>query len=523
MKHSKVVGTLLILFGGLVATSPSARPADPQGPLDQARMLLQLSYSASSQMRAEDRTFYLVKLVRWSKGVLPDSEIRQRCQEMFQLAFEIPDGWDRVAQEKNALVFLSNVSDADAVLAMRLFDKVEDPQPDTDGTFPEDVRSYGAATIFRNYWNSGKDIPTKLILLGDIRREAQRLGVTGEYPYAAMADMVVELGKVRSDEATKQANEIFAEALGFFRRGSAKFLNRNRVFLAFLQKIKKAQAIPDTSLFGQALQIFTRKLMQTPKDMDFRGEFKNNSTGAVIMVTDDRVASLVEAIPMIREFSPELAAHLTREYPELSKAGNDMTYLSGGFVSPEISESQVALWHSRLLQRSLVREIAKIQDSDPQGAKALAARLSDDGSRIEGYAALIPGLMKTDPEEATRIYQSESPRLQEVMDRVDHLRARVAMVKASHHIHDSQSFVGQAMAALDEGTMLFEADSRQRPQLHPYLRKGYDQLIDLAEFGGLHGSDRLISGIQQLQNVDLKVDLLVYAAKGLKDSAALSR
>jgi hypothetical protein len=504
------LGLLAMLFGtALIAKSFGAiQPPDPAGEL------LEQSYTLSNRMSPAERPYYLVNLIMSSKGIASNERIEYWCKEMFQAAFEVQDGWDRVVLEKNALVFLSAVK---PVAAMQLFSKIENPQPDSDGTFPEDVRADSALPIFSNYWKDAKDTPEKLGRLPEIKAQAKRLGETGEYPYAAMSFIIGELDKLSTEESKKESTEIFVEALDFYQNGSAKYVNRNRQFLVFLLDIRKKKAIPDLDLFTQALHVFSVKLMQSPKDMDFAGEFRN-SKGVAIPVTDDRVKSLLEAIPMIREYSPELVTQLTREYPELAKADENMPFFSAGYVSPDIQRSQAALLHSRMFQRSLIKEIEKVQQDDPETAKLLAAKLSDDGIHIEGYSALLPGLMKLNPVEAKQIYYGELTRLQEVREGVGHLSALSSLAKGAYHVEGDYRFADLATAAVDEGTALFDEDSRQRPQLPPYLRKGYAQLASLAEFGARHGSDALLNRVQQIQDLGLKVDLLVYEAKGIKES-----
>jgi hypothetical protein len=504
------LGFLAMLLGTTLIT----KSFGTSQPLDRASRLLEQSYTLSNQMSPAERPYYLLNLIVSSKDIVPDARIEGWCKELFQVAFEVQDGWDRVALEKNAIVLLSAVK---PVAAMQLFSKVEDPQPDSDGTFPEDVRADSALPVFGNYWKDAKDTPEKLSRLSEIKAQAKRLGETGEYPYVAMSFMIGELDKLSTEESKKESHEIFVEALGFYQNGSTKFLNRNRQFLKFLQDLRTKKAIPDVDLFTQALHVFSVKLMQSPKDMDFAGEFRN-SKGVAIPVTDDRVASLVAAIPMIREYSPELATQLTREYPELAQADENMQYFSAGYISPDLQKSQAVLLHSRILQRSLVKEIEKLQLSNPEAAKLLAARLSDDGIHIEGYSALLPGLMKLHPEEAKQIYAGELTRLQEVRDGVGHLSALSSLAKGAYEVEGGDRFADLAIGAVDEGTALFYEDSRQRPQLPPYRRKGYAQLTSLAEFGAKHGSDALLNRIQQIQDFDLKVDLLVYEAKGIKEA-----
>lgn len=491
----------------VIATADSLRQ-------DQARKLLMQSYELSYQLDSYNRSYYLLTLIKKGIHIASDEKIEEWCKEMFRMAFAIPDGWNRVAQEKNALVLLSEVNPD---LAIELFKGVDDPQPDPDGIFPEDVRAVGALPIMRNYWRAAKDMSGKLSRLSKIQSQAKDLGRTGEYPYRAMAYLIGELARLLDQKSGNESRTIFVEALECYRTGSPKFLNRNHEFLRFLRDIRQANAIPDIVLFRQALQVFSINVMESPKHINFVGEFRS-SKGEIIRVSDDREALLIEAIPMIREFLPELATRLTRQYPVLVKAEENLQYFAVGYSS--LQESQIGLLHNKFLQKSLINQIKSVQQNDLQTARALAARLTDDAIHIEGYCALLPSIMKSNPSEAKQIYESEFARLQEINDSDEHFQALVALVKGSYYLNDISNFDSLTVRALDEGLKLFDTDARKTPGSPTDTRRGYDQLTDLVTFGVEHGSYFIIPRLQEMANVELRAHLLIYAAEAISRVAS---
>jgi hypothetical protein len=160
----------------------------------------------------------------------------------------MPVGWDRIAEEKNALVPLSEV---DPRLALDLFLDVEKPQPNDEGTFPEDVRADAAQYIFLNHWRR-----FKLAGLSRIENVARHIGDTGEYPYSAMGLILGELSRCKSDNGEGIAHAIFKEALQYYQRPS-HFLNKNEEFLKLL---RNARFIVDQNLFRLALRTFVTHL-----------------------------------------------------------------------------------------------------------------------------------------------------------------------------------------------------------------------------------------------------------------------
>lgn len=513
MSRGKVVvfvGSGVAGIAGLAAALLTARAVDVSSKQAEAVTLFEQSHKLGSQLTTYGNTYALLTLLKNGYGIVPNDRYETWCDEMFRLSFGIGNGWDRVAQGKNAVLFWSKVNPDEAI---KHFREIENPQPQRDGTYPEDVRSDSAPTIFTNYLNFGKEPQSPIARLSVIEVEAKRLGETGEYPYVAMAQIIKEyLAKTPGPESTSAINRIVQQAVSFYSQRPDKFINRNTQFMEFL-KIT-AKAAPNLDLLPKAANVFVERLLNSPKDMDYQSEVETSK--GTTHFNDERKELLFEAFPTIKLVAPALAMQLSQKDPELDKADDESFNLrSGGYNPSGTPSDESELMHNKGLQRNLVKEIANLKDNDLGRAKILAERLTDDAIRIEGYSALMPALMRSNPEEAKQIYFDQLTRLQELTNEEDRLRAMVALSEASYYLHDSKRFSQLTAAVLDQGATLFETDSRLRPQTTLAKRRGFSDLVEMVKFGTQTGLDSLPDQLQKLESVELKTNLLSIEAASI--------
>src|SRR6476659_9761859 len=91
---------LVAILAGLLLAN--AQPSDSSPAQSRPTQLVEQAHSLSVELNAPDRPFALGTLLDNSLHIVPDAEYRTWCLEMFDQSFQIRDGWDRVAQEKNA-------------------------------------------------------------------------------------------------------------------------------------------------------------------------------------------------------------------------------------------------------------------------------------------------------------------------------------------------------------------------------------------------------------------------------------
>jgi hypothetical protein len=326
------------------------------------------------------RILDLIGLTR-KAGVTDPKKITAWSKELFSLAFGMPVGWDRIAAEKNALVPLSRI---DPQLAINLFSKVEVPQADPDGEFPEDVRADAAIEIFSNYWRFAGSTG-----LPRIESLARHIGDTGEYPYRAMGRILKELVKLPATEGALRGNKIFSEAITYYVRGS-KFLNRDEEFLEFLQNAKSAISRAE---YQQALRTFVRRLTtEAPTDENYIAEI--GTTGRTFRFADENKTLLFRTLPLIAETNFVWAQELMGQYPELKHARDRIVYMAGGVVRGNPNRRQLSALRNEVLQLSLLRNVQKLQLTDFRAAKQLTQRLKNHN---EFPVTFCPALLLTKP------------------------------------------------------------------------------------------------------------------------------
>jgi hypothetical protein len=522
MSKFKVFATRLAIGGvalaAIIINTRSARSYDAVQAQNRPLELLQQAHSLSTELSPLDRTYALLFLLKNGEGIISDSQYRQWCSEVGQEARLISDGWDRVAHEKNSLLCLSKV---DPIAALREYSTIEDPQPQVDGTFPEDVRADGALTVFSRAWNSQATIPAKFAVLRDIEAEASRIGRTGEYPYEGMARMIEAILATQADEATDRAEKIFRDALHSYRQEPHKFINRDEEFKRFLEATK--DKIVDRALLAEATQVFVDKVLHSPKDMDYVSEIHTSKGTA--RFTNDKAELLFQEFPTVEKFVPALAAGLKRQNPELNKAVESMDKpITGGYVALDKDALAMQQMHSKIWQTNIVMRIPLPEDQSFTAAKlnealTSVAGLSDEAIRIQGYCALVPHLLvKSRQTEAKQIYERERSRLEGLQSEDDHLKAAVALAKASQAVGNRPGFIDLTNTALREGTLLFQQDSRFRPQWPPTGRRGFRDLTDLVSFTAPQISEMLHPQIEHIEDPGLKADLLSFEARALKDA-----
>jgi hypothetical protein len=521
MSNIKVLTTRLAIAAGLSAVLIiNARSYDSPVPQNRPLELLKQGHSLSVDLNSFDRTYALLTLLKNGKDILPKDEYREWCNEMGREARHIVDGWDRVAQEKNTLLRLAAIN---PIEALHDYSSIEDPQPQADGTFPEDVRADGARELFAQAWKFQTTMPAKFEVLRDIETEALRIGRTGEYPYQAMGDMIVTLADIHTPEATTESEKIIRDAVHFYRDEPNKFLNRDQQFAAFLDATSKAK-FPDnketSDLLAEAVGVFVNKVQHSPKDMDYISEI--TTPKGSVRFTDDNSELLFAEFPTLKGLAPELTDKLKRQNPEFEKAVRPMQRITGGYVAFDKDAREILITHGKIAQADTVRQLPK--PNDPAFAANLdktlksIAGLSDDVIRIEGYTAIMPGLYKMRQTEARQIYDRERSRLQGLESEDEHLKAAVALAKASDAIGDRPSLIDLTNSALREGALMFQQDSRVRPDWPLSGRRGFRDLSALVGFTAPKIFDTVHLQVSQIDDPSLKANLLAFEAGALHEA-----
>ena len=460
--------------------------------------LLEKSYELSQSLNGPERVFYLSELTHISTQIEPLPPAGEDwCLMSFRVASAETDPAIRIPGQKNALADLSFFNPG---LSMSLFPTIEIEQPDEDGMLSEDLRSDAAPAIFKNYLQKFR--ARGLIA---ISAQARYLGLTGQYPYRAIADIISLLTK-------DEADAIMSDVLGFYRRETG-FYNRDEEFLYFLETISALKSNPvSDNLMKQAVDSYVDRLQNASIRLpgNYYGEIHTN-TGTVVSFTDRNRAFLFKVSPLIRRFDPDRATKLQNADPELSQSTPDMHYVSGGFVLGQPSSSSAAQKHQEWLQFSLLTRIKEQECSDPQAAARFAQRLVNTKSRIVGFSTIVPSLARGNPQEARQLYSAQVSDFKVLRTAAEKAPAMVALARAANGLGDVQQYSNFSATALNTAAGLVNQDPGEGPI------QGHTGFADLKELVLFDASQKKAPGLsQQIDKLDgwLKAYLLLYEAAG---------
>lgn len=502
MRKMRLLGFLvpLCLFMSLPVILPQKQAASTP----KNNPLVDQSYSLSQTLGGREQLFYLVELCRLSDRLnLPVEKAKEYSLVLFNLASQEQDARAHAVGQKNAVTCLSYV---DPAAAMELLPKISSEPRRSGEWLNEDHRYNAAETTFNNFLNSFNG---KITLQGisNILAKARYLGKTGQYPYAAAAEVINRLPTSFRDEK----NVLLRDALGFYETETG-FYNRDQEFLLLLQSLNSPPI--DRDLAARAVTTFVQRLKNNPIHFpgDYYAEIHIASTGRVFPFTDRNAAFLFQAFPQIKRFNSALAMQLRQQDPKLDQAADKMSYISGGFVQGDPTSEHSSEQHLRWLQESLVSRIRECQEDNPRAAAALAQRLNDLSSRIVGFSAAIPGIARTDRSHAYDLYEKQLSDLGNLSVSIGRLQAIVALVPVAYHLGDSKHYESLSEEAFTTGLRFFNSSGKTASV---QSRDGFAELRDLAKVAASQAVNTLEARVQQLSNHSwLKAYLFLYEAEG---------
>jgi len=490
-------------FAPLLAqvTSP-ANPAKFDS-IDSPQNLLIGSYFASQQLLPEERAMVLMQLAM-SAGDIEPAYNRLWSRELFNSAFQLPRNWNRVAFEKNALEALS---ESDPILALQLFAQMDDPIPTDSGSFPEDVRAFAAQRVFLAYWKR-----KRLAGLDEISAQAQHLGDSGQYPYVAMIPIVLDLAK--SSENRSEA--VFNEAVTYFSRGS-RFDSADPDFVQFLNGV---WATLPVSLKHQGLQVAVHQLTRqqsTDADAGYRG--KSRTKSEEVQFTDRNKQLLFDLLPRIRDVDEQWAKRLVDEDSSLAGAmesggvrRSDSATLQG---LSSASPAQLATAEGRLAQRRILSQVEQQAGKDPDDALLTSRSITDPELQAVALADIAAGFAKNDPGKASKFLSQANSIAVELKDNPAKVMALFAIAKANHELNDQKAMQTAWNRAFDLGQELFQEDIEAHPVRPAYQAACFDNLRNLAKFGGKFDPPMILQSLRKVRNQLLQAYLPISAAEGI--------
>jgi hypothetical protein len=495
---------LLLLLSGLYGqTLPGATVSSRDG--IKPTSILSESYQLSKGLVPSDRAILLNYLT------LTAAKHRLACtsnwaEENLLLARQLPMDWNRIAIEKNAVVALSYVKPSRAMTLIRSMDP-----PVSDGVgFPEDVRSDGARIIFQNYWRGQRPRG-----LPELRAEAIYLGQTGQYPYRAVQNIVVDLVAEAPKEKGQlpiAAQSFVSDAYSFFRRGS-KFQLEDDDFVEFLQTL---HAILPTSLLRQGVELAVERLFDTDRPLDKQGYLSHIQTEKGDAVFRRRQEKLLfDILPLVREIDPNWAAQIVHRDPNLGQAeGNSgKEIMSEGVINPGGPEPVNG--GSRGLQQSRADAASALSQTNPEGAVQLAQSISDPSIRTVALANIANVVWQSQPDRATEIEKTIGnivPTVKNAEDRLEVLSALVRAAKAARDLATLHEALDKCFALGEE---LFDEGLAAFPVRPTYVSPSYNVLNDVIEATVSLEPATITSKVDQIRNVALRAYLLRTLAEAI--------
>lgn len=467
--------------------------------------LLIRSYLLGQQFTPEERAFHLTELTRAAAKIEPPFD-RLWAEQLFQLSFQLPMSWNRVAHEKNALQALAEV---DPIRAFELFGTLDDPVPTPAGTLPEDVRAYAARTVFYKYW---KLRGTKS--LGDIRAQAEHLGETGQYPYAAIALIIRDVER----EDKLEAQSLYDDALTFYGQGS-RFSQTDEEFLGFVNTLWDVTPL---TLKTQALQLSVARLIEKRKpDTDTSYVGTVTSDQGTVQFEEKERQLLYELLPRIREVDPQWADRVARDdlaVPSRADAANNAR--SEGAVIEGVSgadPSQLKALRERILQGQRADQISEVAKTDPARAYTLSRTLTDSEFRADVLAAVAEGYSaENDPH--SEPYLDEASKIIESMhDSPGKVHALTSLARAAATIHDLKRLRTTLKQGLDLGEELFSEDRDVHPGKLSYDAVCFAEMMRLTRIGAQSDAQWTLTYLDRVQDELLQAYLPIEAALALFD------
>jgi hypothetical protein len=499
------IAVLSLLISSPFAASAKDKPATASSATPFS--LLEEAEHISRGFIPDDRTALLLEA---AESAVPVNKPKAEAwaMQLFSVSrTSLEPGHYRQAMEKNALTVLARI---DPVRAAQLF-RQQDP-PDVKDFPNEDVRSFAAITLFQLLWEKkGK------AALPKIEELANWLGSTGQYPYPAMASLILELSKSDS----RKAAALYGSAVSFLPRDPG-YLNTNRLFANMILKVR---AVVPQSLLRQAI---TEEISAIERRKDLRkGTSRYVVSGASGSHTFDSEGPVLvyRLLPVVQQMDPEWAVKLKNDFglTDMTTPGLDeQIAVSGASTPPGQEESasdpelQAALDAHRLIQSQ------QLSERDPKAAAQLAQQITDPALRSVALVTAAPTYAKLDADQAGAWVSGARQQLNSLAPSVKKLRLMIALIKVSIANGNREDARQQASKAYDLGEELFEDDLRGNPGKLSDSADGFEELTDLTSVAARQPwlSAETLDHVRQLRNDVLRARLLVEQAKGMEQGNA---
>lgn len=421
---------------------------------------------------------------------------REWANELFTLSFQMK-GTQRSFSQNTAMRLLIRLDPNQALELLHSL-TIEEPAPERAAARPEMQLVHEAFMAL-----VGRDGASALPL---VEQEAERLGVQGHYPYAALGYAVMEAtlkDRGRDNQsAIRVLQSVFEPAFERYSQ-SAHSYSDDLEFGKMLQAL--AGGLPFDSV-QPALRMLVKNLLATDaRKYQFESEVYTND-GQTAKVHNGIDAALLFFGTLINRDS-ELAEQLKSTRPELQTAleyAKDGRERSGSFGpggSPQSMRSRDHDSETRM-------EAMHLSDTNPEAAIAKAELLPDDGRRASTLLDVARGMAGDYPERAAKLIAEIQSGSKPTDDEL-----HVNLISA-------QAFVAAAQNKKDELNELLQRGFELANHiLSEQQRTGDIPLVaglpPLVQVGIQNNPDLTVTFVEGLSPSYLKAELLIGAASGL--------
>jgi hypothetical protein len=491
----QVVSAVLCFAVALLCQSSSQEQSMPS-----PSAIFHEAHALSSNFRPDDRAVVLLAVANGVRTI-DIAACRAWSLELFDVSRRLMASDNRRAMQKNALVTLSSV---DPKLSARLF-KQQD-LPDSDHETYEDNRVFAAGPVFSGLWRiEGRKS------LATVRNLANWMGGTGEYPYQAIGEMILELNK---NGYRDSAQALFADAEYAYEGASAGYLSTNEAYVSFL-----LTAYPATNhaLLDKGLRSAVESLEHAAeKDKrDIQVQIQNRSGAHAFSSEED--ALLYRLIPLLKNVDPDLADSVLHDRKALGTEsfpliGETSTW-HGVVSSTQATRSDVSF----AFDRQSLEDVLAAKQEDPKRAVLLSDRIATPELRSIALASVLPEYIAVEPSDGKHKLNDIEAQLGSMRPDKLKLELEVTLVGTYLDLHRDADASALAGKAFDLGTELIAEDMLAHPGQYMYTANGMRDLFDLANLMGRKAPQPWSAwqSIEQVQDDTVRAELLASFGKGL--------
>lgn len=472
---------------------------------DQSHLTVTLLHEAdilSRPFAPEERAELLLTMAQ-TAAPFDAARAKSWSLELFRITTEqLRHGMYREAMQKDALVTLAQ---NDPILAAKLYKQQDIPNISDDPKMLEDTRSFGARTLFPALW--GREGPAAITTIESL---ADYLGSTGQYPYHAMADIIVRL----SEKEKSKATALFSQAVSCLPRDPG-FADTNREYVDFLVKTHK---VATAALLQQALSEAFASIDKAEAKQQFARHYEVSTQKGSVEFNSDREFLTFRLLPIVKQFDPDWAERLKQQYPSLRMSpsveiGDNPTVAAS--MSNDPNESPAAMKEAADEHRLI--QLTEIGVADPKRAAEIARSISNPDMRTIGLASIAPGYAKVDNNTAESWLKYANGQLETMKDEGNRLQLLLALAKAAFAEHHEQEGLDFTMKAIDLGEELFARDERANPGKMAYETTGEQEVVEIVTVAceKLPRPVSILDRVHKIRSSALQVHALVAAAKGV--------